>query len=106
VTTYLETLEIRGKSGNQKLVREKDKVRELGKGRKGQGKLGFLKLLFRITSAEGDDVKAKCAELCAIAKTNHKETFETFTRDQRLDVFYAKLLIINRDHYRKLSKWF
>jgi len=53
--TYLENLEIREKSGNIKLVRVKSKkmykgkeksenVRELGKGRKSQGKVGFYKL--------------------------------------------------------------
>ena len=42
---FLESLEVREKSGNQKLVREKgqsqEMVWEFGKGRNSQGKVGF-----------------------------------------------------------------
>ena len=45
----------------------------------------------RITSTKADDSKAKFSELCASAKSKHKEQFDTFNREQNLDVFYSKI---------------
>ena len=47
----------------------------------------------RITSTEADDAKAKFSELCASAKSKHKEQFDTFSREQHLDVFYSKIFV-------------
>jgi len=51
--------------------------------------------LGRITSTEADDVKAQFSELCASAKSKHKEHFDTFNREQNLDIFYSKIFAGN-----------
>lgn len=53
--------------------------------------LRILHDLGRITSTEADEAKAKFSELCASAKSKHKEQFDTFNRQQNLDVFYSKI---------------
>lgn len=53
--------------------------------------LQILHDLGRITSTEADDVKAKFSELCASAKSKHKEQFDSFNREQNLDTFYSKI---------------
>jgi len=66
--------------------------------------------LGRITSTEADDAKAKFSELCASAKSKHKEQFDTFNGEQYLDVFYPKIFAGDEKqllyHYAKLSKWY
>ena len=53
--------------------------------------LQILHDMGRITSTKADDAKAKFSELCASAKSKHKEQFDTFNREQNLDVFYSKI---------------
>lgn len=53
--------------------------------------LQILHDLGRITATEADDAKAQFSELCASVKLKHKEQFDTFNREQTLDVFYSKI---------------
>jgi len=54
--------------------------------------LQMLHDLGRITSTEADDAKAKFCELCASAKSKHKEQFDSFNKEeQNLDNFYSKI---------------
>ena len=57
--------------------------------------LQILHDLGQITSTEADDVKAQFSELCASAKSKHKEHFDTFNREQNLDIFYSKIFAGN-----------
>ena len=50
--------------------------------------LQILHDLGRIASTKAE---AKFSELCASAKSKHKEQFDTFIREQNLDVFYSKI---------------
>jgi len=51
--------------------------------------------LGRIASNEADDVKAQFSELCVSSKSKHKEHFDTFNREQDLDIVYSKIFAGN-----------
>jgi len=53
--------------------------------------LQILHDLGQITVTDAADSKAKFFELCASVKPKHKEQFDTFNREQNLDVFYSKI---------------